>query len=102
MFISLAQSIIGKMQIIYQSPTEVNVQLDGNAVPLYCVASGHSVERKYEWQMSGQCAGCNTPVLWVKQPGLYRCHVEHHIVQESCTTKLICVVATDKGQCKTI
>lgn len=85
------------METVYHSPTEIILQPDMNAVPLYCVASSHSVEFKYEWQKSGQHVGCSSPVIWVNEPGLYRCRVEHHIMQEECSSKLICVISPEKG-----
>ena len=89
--------VVGRMQVVYQSPEEVILQPDGGAVPLYCVASGHTLEFKYKWQMNDQHIGCSSPVAWVNQPGLYRCRVEHHIMQEECSTKLICVITGEKG-----
>ena len=85
------------MEIVYQSPKKVILQPDTNAVPLYCVASSHSLEFKYEWQWSGQRIQCSSPVIWVNQPGLFRCHVQHHIMQERCSTKLIRVISAEKG-----
>ena len=83
------------MRVMYQSPEEVIVQSDGNAIPLYCVASAHCIEYKYEWQVGGQHTGCNSPILWINTPGLYRCRVRHRIRQEECVTELIRVSAVD-------
>lgn len=82
--------------IVHQSPSEVKLSIK-LAIPLYCICSGHCLEYNYAWMDSGQQVGCNSTVLWVKTPGLYRCHVTHHITHMECLSSLISVTECTKG-----
>jgi len=79
------------MQVIHQSPAEVMLTQEEQTIPLYCIASGHCLEYTYRWNLSGRHTGVNSPVCWVNQPGLYQCRVEHHIMQDECSSHLIVV-----------
>ena len=79
------------MKILYQSPDVVHLGLQ--PIPLYCIASSHKMEYIYQWTCSGQTVGCNSPVLWVANAGLYRCEVTHNITTQKCVTNLITVIA---------
>ena len=63
--------------MIYQTnATAIN---KGSVVPILCVVPNHSLHMIYKWSKRG--AGKytytdNTPVLWVDQPGIFRCQVE--------------------------
>ena len=47
---------------------------------IFCIAKGHSLRTEYNWHMRGENKRHyldNTPVIWVHEPGIYRCQVEH-------------------------
>ncbi len=86
--------LIGTFHVIHQSPKTVRLPLEQKAVPLYCIASGHSHGTIYKWSVSGWEIGANSPVLWTKQPGIYRCEVLHSVKHDLCYSTLISVVAS--------
>ena len=85
--------VLGSFEVLYQSPSEV--PFDGKqAVPLYCVCSGHCLEYIYEWTVNGKKVGYNSTVLWVKTPGLYHCLVVHNVTHKECLSSMISVTKT--------
>ena len=64
---------------------------DENIVPLFCIASNHSLLHVYSWEKVGTGkVGVDSPVLWLNVPGEYRCTVSS--VGEQCYTDNIAVV----------
>ncbi len=91
-FISLSAFMgTGGFVVVYESPSEVTLSGE-EAIPLYCVCSGHCLEYVYQWTVSGSEVGYNSTVLWVKTSGMYRCRVTHHLTHTECLTSLISVV----------
>ena len=83
--------VLGVFGVACQSPSVV--RCDGiHAVPLYCICSGHRIEFICTWTMSGNELGCNSAVVWVKNPGLYRCRITHHVTHKECLSSLITVL----------
>ena len=67
------------------------------AEPIYAIASGHSLDYKYKWDnVTSDLAG-NTPVMWVNEPGSYRCTVTHNAKNAQCFSHVITVVC-DRGK----
>lgn len=66
--------IIDSLNVLYQSPSKV--QLNGtDAIPIFCLASGHGFDHQYKWSMGDESIPGNAPVLWITSPGSYRCDV---------------------------
>ena len=68
----------------------------GGVVPLYCIVGGHSLDDIYKWQRGGQELAGNTPVFWIKEPGLYSCTVTRSGL--SCKSLTIQVVTKAQGR----
>ena len=68
---------LGRM-IAEQIPTVVVVKNFHKSCTLYCLSSSHG-RCKYEWKMFGYPSKVfpSTPVVYVKQQGLYMCTVLH-------------------------
>ena len=47
----------------------------GRTELLYCVASPHSLKSVYAWKNTFGTVAVNSPVLYVKLPGIYHCTV---------------------------
>lgn len=45
------------------------------SIPLFCIASGPTLDFVYKWNSVDKEIPCNSPVLWVSSPGTYRCVV---------------------------
>ena len=67
---------VGDFQVVHQSPPDVHLPDWEEAVPLYCVASTHSLAHTYQWENSGEAITGSTPVLWVNKPGVYKCTIK--------------------------
>lgn len=91
--IYLYGKFVGALQVIHQSPT--TVQHSKGSVPLYCIASCHSLDYKYEWKSGLDVIPWNTPVLWVSVPGTYSCTVSADGL--SCKSKCITVESVHIG-----
>ena len=77
--------------MIHQSPPNVHLPEGEQAIPLYCVASTHSVAHSYGWEKSGVALPGSTPVLWVNKTGVYKCTVkesEDVLAQECCSGEI--------------
>ena len=61
-------------------------------MPLFCIAAGHNLSYKYQWERGDDKVGVNSPVLWVNEIGLYRCTISNGNVD--CFSGVISV--TDK------
>ena len=46
-----------------------------NPVPIYCVASSHSLDDEYKWDRVGIKLPGNSPVMWVNVCGAYQCNI---------------------------
>ena len=77
--------------MVHQSHYKIALRDGGPAIPIFCIASGHSLEFTYEWKVSGRTVGTNSCVLWVNQPGVYNCRVEH-IMTAECSSHYISVL----------
>ena len=63
----------GNFVVLHQS---LSCTLPRNQVAvIYCIASNHSCLYKYQWRNSEGEVGVNSPVLFVKKPGVYKCTV---------------------------
>ena len=60
--------------MVHQSRRDVVMSSD-KPIPLYCVASQHSLSTLYEWSNINGCVGIHSPILYVWDPGMYRCSV---------------------------
>lgn len=66
-------------------------------IPIYAIASAHSLDYICKWDnVSGDLAG-NTPVMWVNKAGSYRCTVTHNARNSECFSHVINVF--DNGMC---
>lgn len=69
--------MIGSFRVIHQ--TTATVISKGSVVPIFCVVPNHSLGTTYQWSKHGAMKHKfldNTPVMWVDEPGIYRCQVE--------------------------
>lgn len=82
--------------MVHQSPTTVMLPSADSAIPLYCIASGHTLDHKYQWDNVTTKLPGNTPVIWVNEAALYRCSVSHHIGGAQCYSKTIKVVLEEE------
>ena len=48
----------------------------GGVVPLYCIASHHSLQYTYTWDNLDGEVGMHSPILYVNKPGVYRCTID--------------------------
>ena len=69
---------IGPFHVAFQSPSNVFLVEGGPAVPLYCIASNHSLQHKYMWENSAGQLSPSTPVLWAIKPDTYKCTVREY------------------------
>jgi hypothetical protein len=98
-------SSLGHFQVTHQSPPNVYLPEEEQAVALYCVASNHTVLHSYQWENSGEALSGSTPVLWVNKEGIYKCTVKESEDSSSpeCSSREISVHAfqgTSSGDCK--
>ena len=85
---------IDMFRVIHQ--TTDTVTTEGRCVPLFCVATNHSLSYTYQWEsISDGKIGANSPVLWVNKAGSYKCTVSNGSIQ--CYSELI-TVADDDGK----
>ena len=63
---------IGPFNIIHQSPSKI-LLLGTESIPLFCVASEHSLDIQYKWNSVKKEIPGNSPVLWINSPGMYLC-----------------------------
>ena len=64
----------------------------GDALPLYCVASNHSLSMDYDWFNGEEDIGVSGPVLYVSTEGSYKCKVTDGN-DRTCTSQIIEVSA---------
>ena len=62
--------------VVHQSPPIVYLPKGEQAIPLYCVASNHTVLNCYRWESSGVSLPGSSPVLWVQKAGVYKCSIK--------------------------
>ena len=48
-------------------------------MPIFCIASNHSLEVDYEWFKQNEDIGVCSPVLYVAMNGTYKCKVTDRI-----------------------
>lgn len=68
----------GVLCIHHQSPLRMTLT-EGRVEILYCVASGHSFEYRYQWDNVLGPVGVNSPVLYAFEPGTYWCTVTNQV-----------------------
>ncbi len=73
--VHISHYLLGALTVAYQSPRHVSMKRDDVAIPIYCVASRHTLDITYRWQCGGSEIGANSPVFWVWRPGTYSCTV---------------------------
>ncbi len=59
-------------------------------IPLFCIASGHSIAYTYNWSNTDGDVGIDSTVLYVARTGTYSCTVDNGIQQ--CRSHAITVV----------
>ena len=65
----------GVHMVVHQSTAKQLLHGKDDVIPLYCVASQHSLSTSYEWDNVAGPVGINSPVIYVTKPGTYRCVV---------------------------
>ena len=70
------------MRIAHQSPSTVFMVERGPAVPLYCIATNHSLKYKYVWENVAGPLSASSPVLWTNKPDTYKCTVKESSSRE--------------------
>lgn len=78
------------MSVVHQSDAMKAIGED-DVIPLYCIVSNHSSGVQYSWDNIRGPVGVNSPVLYVSQPGTYRCTVTED-EGDTCFSKSIVVV----------
>ena len=63
------------LSIIHQSPSKIVLSQGTESFPIFCVASGHSLDFVYRWNSGDKEIRGNSPVLWISSPGTYSCDV---------------------------
>ena len=63
------------LAILHESNKDEWLPANGQCVPLYCIASIHSLDYIYEWKHGQKPLVGNSPVMWVNSPGTYTCVV---------------------------
>ena len=62
----------------HQSPSLVKVPCFNDTYPIFCVGSKHDISTSYRWTLyESNSEFVDSPVIYVKQPGLYSCIVTH-------------------------
>ena len=51
--------------MVHQSGSDVCLHVGERALPLYCVASTHTMLHTYKWECSGVALSGSSPVMWV-------------------------------------
>ena len=67
-YIYIPTYAIGPFHVAFQSPSNVFLVEGGPAVPLYCIASNHSLQHTYMWENSAGQLSPSTPVLGAIKP----------------------------------
>ena len=80
----------GKLSVTNQTEQAV-IPAPGH-VPLFCVASNHSLHYKYEWTSLTGVVGMNSPVYYANKPGIYRCTVTADRLDQTCLSRSINVI----------
>ena len=83
--------ISDSLTVAHQSQPTVYIK-DHRAVPLYCIASNHSLHHTYQWtSISGSSMPASTPVLWVSKASTYKCVISQSGNSNKCSSANICV-----------
>lgn len=61
--------------VVHQSDVKQLLHGKDDIIPLYCIASRHSLSTLYEWDNVVGPIGVNSPVTYISEPGTYRCVV---------------------------
>ena len=83
------QLAAGTMSVVHQSDSMKAIGED-DVIPLYCIVSNHSSGVQYSWDNIRGPVGVNSPVLYVSQPGTYRCTITE-VEGDTCFSKSIVV-----------
>jgi hypothetical protein len=75
-FTVMDQFSLGSLYIVHQSPGRVFLR-SGCVIPIYCIASGHTLAHTYRWKRGSINLHGNSPVLWIDKAGPYVCNVTH-------------------------
>ena len=89
--IQLDIGFAGHFQVVHQSAPDLRLPEEERAVPLYCVASTHTILHKYQWENCGTALSCSSPVLWVNKAGVYKCIVKDAEESMECCSREISV-----------
>ena len=84
-------------RVVHQSPTTVLLPSTDSAIPLYCIASGHTLDYKYQWDITMKLPG-NSPVIWVNEATLYCCSVVHNSTNAQCSSRTIHVIEEENSK----
>ena len=90
---------IDHFKIEHQSDPNIAVSGFTAPVPLFCLASVHDPEVKYQWVSLRDHNETfpSSPVNYVRKPGLYSCQV--HYCGEIADSKIITVELDGHGMC---
>lgn len=91
---------LGPFRVVHQTNQPI-VIAKGSTVPIFCAVNKHSLKTTYRWStLQGDKTSCNclenTPILWIKEPGVYRCQVEKSNAMDICYSANI-TVKTEEG-----
>ena len=81
---------VGSFHIALQSPPKVYMR-EGETIPLYCVASNHTLLHTYRWESSSGELSVLSPVLWVNKIDTYKCTVTESANSREYHSSNICV-----------
>ena len=87
-FILRLISVLGPLSIVHQSPSTVYLP-SGSTIPIFCVASKHSLDYVYQWKHGAVSLYSNSPVLWVDRVGPYICNVTHSFHNTQAASQVI-------------
>ena len=91
MYIMLFHAHTDKLVVVLQTCSPK--QLKHNEVlPIYCVASNHSLHLEYDWFRDEKEIGVCSPVLYVTMEGTYKCRVSDAKMR-MCTSRDIEVIS---------
>ena len=82
-------TIVDKFVVAQQTLRCVKMTPGKVAPPIYCVASGHSLDMTYHWYSGVREVGTNSPVLWASGPGTFKCTITKGL--RACASGLITV-----------
>ena len=79
--------------VVHQSDTKQVLRKNLQVLPIFCIASTHSVKTEYEWFRESESIGVCSPVLYVIRVGTYQCRVTTDDGKSICTSLNIEVVS---------